>query len=126
MLGMALATPPAAWSTTLQVLFAAGALGAIVSLATLGRSFAVFPALRTIVASGPYRLVRHPAYLCELLMVVATMLTTSELWKPLIALPLALLMVVVRIRIEERFLRDSPDYSAYTERVRWRLAPGIW
>ena len=34
---------------------------------------------------------------------------------------------VARIPAEERVLRDGlPGYSEYTQRVRWRLVPGIW
>ena len=40
-------------------------------------------------------------------------------------LPLGLLMV--RIALEERFLRrELRGYGEYTERVRYRVVPGIW
>jgi len=33
----------------------------------------------------------------------------------------------VRISIEERFLRrELAGYDAYTERVRFRVIPGVW
>ena len=36
-------------------------------------------------------------------------------------------MIMMRLRLEERFLRrELPGYAAYAERVRFRLIPGIW
>jgi protein-S-isoprenylcysteine O-methyltransferase Ste14 len=35
-------------------------------------------------------------------------------------------LVVLRIRAEERALRSLPEYRVYSERVRWRLVPGVW
>jgi protein-S-isoprenylcysteine O-methyltransferase Ste14 len=35
--------------------------------------------------------------------------------------------MVLRLRLEERFLRrELPGYAAYAARVRHRLIPGIW
>ncbi|HEX9444095.1 MAG TPA: hypothetical protein VGA73_08235 [Candidatus Binatia bacterium] len=43
----------------------------------------------------------------------------------LAGLPIATL--VVRISIEERFLRrELPGYDDYTKRVRYRLIPFVW
>ena len=39
----------------------------------------------------------------------------------------AIALMVMRLRLEERFLRrELPEYTAYTDRVRFRLIPGIW
>jgi protein-S-isoprenylcysteine O-methyltransferase Ste14 len=39
--------------------------------------------------------------------------------------PIALM--VMRLRLEDRFLhRELPGYTAYAERVRFRLIPGAW
>jgi protein-S-isoprenylcysteine O-methyltransferase Ste14 len=48
------------------LLIVAGTLFAIWSLAFLGRSFGVLPEARALVTGGPYRWVRHPVYLGEL------------------------------------------------------------
>ncbi len=40
---------------------------------------------------------------------------------------LPIVVLVVRIGIEEGFLRRAlPGYAAYAERVRFRLVPGVW
>ena len=44
-----------------------GTLFTIWSLLNLGRCFGLFPEVRGLVLTGPYRLVRHPVYLGELI-----------------------------------------------------------
>ena len=48
-------------------------------------------------------------------------------WWGLAVAPVLLLLLTVRIRIEERTLRAGlPGYSDYAARVRYRLLPGLW
>ena len=74
-----LSPTPIVWPVHAQGLFVAGGLLAAGSFVFLGKSFAILPALRDIVVNGPYRIVRHPAYLGELLMVLACALAKPEL-----------------------------------------------
>ena len=76
--------------------------------------------------SGPYAVVRHPMYAGVALALIGTPLWLGSTAGALVALvPIALLMV--RIGIEERFLRATLDgYVAYAARVRARLVPGVW
>jgi len=128
------APPVGTWPLAVAVCFAVAGAGAIISLVSLGGSFAIFPALREVVERGPFRLVRHPIYACEMVMVcccsAAAALTVpasaGALGLALLPTLLALALVIVRIRIEEKLLSQSPAYRAYGERVRWRLLPGIW
>jgi protein-S-isoprenylcysteine O-methyltransferase Ste14 len=118
-------------------LFVFGALGACASLLTLGRSFAIFAARRALVARGPYALVRHPAYACELGMVAASAaaLGSLDLEDRVLGLPRAIVAaaifaltaaaVAVRIEEEERSLTD-PAYLDYARRVPARLIPFVW
>lgn len=125
--GWALALAPAydTWPVFATWLFAGAGGMAILSLVGLGRSFAVLPSLRRVVDRGPYRLVRHPAYAAESLMVIASVLARPSLAAGAVAL-FAVTLVVVRIRIEERFLGENSDYRTYREQVRYRLVPGLW
>ena len=116
------AGPPGDWPLTAQALFGLGALWTACSLASLGSSFAVLPALRALVRRGPYRLLRHPAYLGEALLVGACVLAGGP-WQALVALIPAL---VLRIRGEERVLTADPAWSDYAASVRYRLLPGLW
>jgi protein-S-isoprenylcysteine O-methyltransferase Ste14 len=79
-----------------------------------------------VVDSGPYRIVRHPMYAGSPLVLLGLGLWLGSWAAVLYAFaPLALLMV--RIGLEERFLRRAlPGYAEYMQRVRYRLVPGIW
>jgi protein-S-isoprenylcysteine O-methyltransferase Ste14 len=120
-----LAPQPDRWPVTAQGMFVAGCVIAMASFVTLGRSFAVLPAVRTIVAGGPYRLVRHPAYVGELLLVAACVAAApSAIGGGLVLLAAG--VTVLRIRVEENLLRSDTAYAAYAGRVRYRLLPGVW
>ncbi len=112
------------WPLSAQIVFVLGAIFACVSLATLGRSFALLPSRRRLVVRGPYRLVRHPAYLSELIMLVGCSIAAPRLGVPLtLAVGLTLGW---RIGAEERLLSESPGWRRYTERVPWRLLPKVY
>jgi protein-S-isoprenylcysteine O-methyltransferase Ste14 len=80
-----------------------------------------------VVDSGPYRLVRHPAYLGTLIGHAGIVVLLLSPWS-LAALILAWLPIVVaRTWIEDNVLRrELPDYRRYCSRIRWRLIPGVW
>ncbi len=124
--GVVVRAAPAPWSLSAQVLFVVGGTLAVASLLFLGRSFAIFPARRALVGLGPYRLVRHPAYLGELTMVVAAALAVGPLWWVLVAGAGAAATAVLRLFAEERLLQEDPGWAGYTEVVRYRLVPGLW
>jgi protein-S-isoprenylcysteine O-methyltransferase Ste14 len=76
--------------------------------------------------SGPYSMVRHPFYAADPLILVGLSLWLGSYSAAVVAvIPVSLM--VMRLRLEERFLRrELPGYQAYTERVRYRLIPGLW
>ena len=117
---------PQHWNLPSQVLFVIGSGLAITSFLFLGRCFAVLPAIRGTVISGPFKIVRHPAYLGELLMVVACVFAVPLNWTQPAVLVVVTLFFVVRIRAEENLLLAETRYQTYAERVRWRLVPLIW
>jgi protein-S-isoprenylcysteine O-methyltransferase Ste14 len=117
-------------STTTTNLLASGAallLGtgfAIWSVAILGHCFGLFPEVRGLVQRGPYRWVRHPVYLGEIVASVGILLTRPHV------LTLALLLVFIGLQywrtvFEEHALAAAypTDYAAYRARVA-RLVPG--
>ncbi len=79
-----------------------------------------------VVTSGPYSLVRHPMYAGAILMLIFAPIALGS-W---IALPFVLpliLVIMVRIGEEEKFLRENlKGYSEYQQKVRYRLVPFIW
>lgn len=75
---------------------------------------------------GPYRFVRHPAYLATVIIWPVTGLLL-ESWYAIIPGLLAALMMFVRTVYEDRMLKtELPGYEEYTQQVRSRLFPGIW
>jgi protein-S-isoprenylcysteine O-methyltransferase Ste14 len=80
----------------------------------------------TVVDTGIYGVVRHPMYAGNPLVNVGLSLWLGSYAAVLFAaIPLGLLLV--RIRLEERFLRRQlPGYHEYATRVRYRLLPGLW
>jgi len=126
--GMLLARPggtgglPHALAEVIQLV---GVAIAIVSLGTLGRSFGLVAANRGVRLEGPYRVVRHPAYLGYVFTNVGYILENPK------SLNIALFGVVflsqlVRIREEERVLGLDDSYRTYMSRVRSRLIPYVF
>ena len=75
---------------------------------------------------GPYRFVRHPAYLATVIIWPVTGLLL-ESWYAVIPGLLAALMMFIRTIYEDRMLHgELPGYAEYTRQVRYRLFPGIW
>lgn len=79
-----------------------------------------------VIDTGPYRLVRHPMYSGASLLLLFTPLALGS-W---IAFPFTvglILVVVVRLREEEKFLSANLNgYESYRQKVHYRLVPLIW
>ena len=113
------------WGMLPVGLFVCGTVMALWSLGTLGGSFTIRPAAVPLVQRGPYRLVRHPAYTGELLMVLACVVARFDVWL-LCLLAGLLLFQVLRILEEERVMAAGGMYGSYKETTRWRLLPWVW
>jgi protein-S-isoprenylcysteine O-methyltransferase Ste14 len=76
--------------------------------------------------SGPYRIVRHPGYAVNILPLPGIVLALNSVWT-LIPVAVALILAVIRTALEDRTPREElPGYQEYTQRVHYRLFPGIW
>jgi protein-S-isoprenylcysteine O-methyltransferase Ste14 len=81
---------------------------------------------QTVVATGPYRVLRHPMYAGTLLMGLATPLVLGSYWAELFLLP-GCALLVVRLLAEERLLAEQlQGYKEYMNTTRSRLVPGVW
>ncbi|MBX3232756.1 MAG: hypothetical protein KIT84_43545 [Labilithrix sp.] len=80
---------------------------------------------RGIISGGPYRFVRHPAYLCKCTAWWMEHLPTMTITKGFF---LSLLCGVYALRAwtEERHLSADPDYLAYKKKTPWVLFPGVY
>ena len=76
-----------------------------------------------VISTGLYRIVRHPMYLATLLMFLPMPLILGSLWG-LIPFALYPAIIIVRLKDEEDLLtRELPGYSAYKEKVKYRILP---
>ncbi|MEN4098921.1 MAG: isoprenylcysteine carboxylmethyltransferase family protein [Anaerolineaceae bacterium] len=96
---------------------------ALWSLLTLGTRFGIAPADRGLVAHGPYRFVRHPMYLGELVLRLALVSTSPQ---PFLAAGLFMALAVIQVLRAIREEQILSGYPAYAQRVRFRLIPGVW
>jgi protein-S-isoprenylcysteine O-methyltransferase Ste14 len=80
----------------------------------------------TVISSGPYRHVRHPAYVGMILVVLGAPIMLGSWWA-LIPGVISALVVIVRTKLEDQTLQaELPGYMEYTQRTRYRLIPGFW
>lgn len=79
-----------------------------------------------VIDTGPYAIVRHPGYAGWLVMSVGIALCLGSLWA-LIPAGLSFLGLLLRTQWEDQTLQaELAGYKEYTERVRYRLLPGVW
>ncbi|MUL66835.1 hypothetical protein BOO86_20340 [Mycobacterium sp. CBMA 234] len=79
-----------------------------------------------VISTGLYGIVRHPMYICALIMMVATPPALGSYWglaPVLVSVP----VLMARIFDEEKMLHaELPGYDAYALKVRYRLLPYVW
>jgi protein-S-isoprenylcysteine O-methyltransferase Ste14 len=76
--------------------------------------------------TGPYKFVRHPAYIGTILFELMVALVLGSWWT-LIPAGLIAILTVVRTSLEDKTLQEElPGYKAFTQETRYRLLPGIW
>lgn len=79
-----------------------------------------------VITDGPYRIIRQPGYLGQILFSLASPPALGSLWA-LIPAGLFAALLVVRTALEDRTLQDElAGYQEYARRVRRRLLPFVW
>jgi len=80
-----------------------------------------------VVTSGPYAMIRHPAYAAGILIVLASGIALGSWLAAAFLVAVGLPFLLYRAITEDRLLQARlPGYADYAQRVKWRLAPGIW
>jgi len=81
---------------------------------------------QTVIQTGPYRFVRHPAYAGALVCYLAMPVMLDSLWA-LVPAVLTVAVLWLRTLLEDRTLAaELAGYADYARRTRYRLIPGIW
>jgi len=80
---------------------------------------------RGIVAKGPYRFIRHPAYISKNLVWWVTALPVMSI-AAFLGLSLWTFIYFMRAITEERHLMQDDDYKEYMQKVKYRFIPGIF
>ena len=110
------------------VLFALGVLGYRLAGQALGEALSPFIEPRAgvlLVTHGPYRRLRHPMYLAQAAIAVGAPLTLGCRFV-LGLVPLALVVLAVRVKLEDEALRRTfPEYSRYAARTK-RIVPFVY
>ena len=79
-----------------------------------------------VVSTGLYGVVRHPMYVGALIMMAGMPLALASYWGLLTIIP-GVLVFAARITDEEKALRQGLEgYDDYTQKVHYRLVPGLW
>ena len=79
-----------------------------------------------VVTDGPYQYVRHPMYAMLIPFMFGIALVLGSWWA-LIPAGLIGILYLFRTSMEDRMLQEElPGYREYTQKVRYRLFPGIW
>ena len=112
------------------VVLAAGVALRTWAILTLGRLFKFVVVIQDghrVVASGPYRLLRHPSYTGGLVAFLGAGIALDSWLSILTLVFIPLLAVLVRIHVEEAELATAlgPEYTRYASRTH-RLVPGLW
>jgi protein-S-isoprenylcysteine O-methyltransferase Ste14 len=80
---------------------------------------------RGIVTTGPYAIIRHPAYISKNLFWWMTVLPFMSL-AAFFSLSLWTIIYFMRAITEERHLIKDPDYQAYCKKVKYRFIPFVY
>jgi len=97
---------------------------------TMGKNWSLVARTRNdhnLVQAGPFALVRHPIYVALFLFMCAMAIAYGHMRNLLIGVPLFAFGTWMRIRHEERLLREmfGGEYDAYAARVK-RFVPGVF
>ncbi|MBI2332279.1 MAG: isoprenylcysteine carboxylmethyltransferase family protein [Chloroflexi bacterium] len=79
-----------------------------------------------VVSTGPYSVVRHPGYAGGLFGYIFIPLLLDSLWAWIPTILLGIVMIV-RTALEDKTLQaELPGYKEFTQKIKYRLLPGIW
>ena len=108
-----------------DIIIIIGMVVSIYSLSVLGRNFSIIPQARNLVQTGPYRLVRHPLYLGELISVFGIVMAGFAIIKLIFYFFLILCQIYRAFQEEKLLAKIFPEYEEYCLRTA-RFIPGVF
>lgn len=84
-------------------------------------------AIRTVVDTGPFAVIRHPMYLGLIAMYIGLVVAWGIVWMLIPAVFYTALIISVSIK-EEKYLLQTlgAQYQEYMHKVPWRYIPGVF
>lgn len=80
----------------------------------------------TVCTTGPYRYVRHPMYAGIILFLLFFPLSLGSLYTYIPAF-IIIVLFAIRTSLEDKALqKELPGYAEYSQKVHYRLVPGVW
>jgi len=124
------------WARNLSIAWhAAGTLAFVVGLGLVSwvmianpYTWSEVPVQRgqTVCSTGPYRLVRHPAYAGLVLQALGVPILLGSFWALMPGIAAAVCIVIATSSEDGMLQVELPGYQDYVRKVRYRLVPGIW
>ena len=107
-----------------------GVIIRFIAICTLGDMFDLYIKIQenhVLITRGIYRFIRHPSYLGLLILILGISVYFSSILGIISAVTIGPLMIIPRIRYEERLLlkKFPKEYKIYSENS-WRLIPLIY
>ena len=81
---------------------------------------------QVVIQEGMYRRIRHPMYLGIILSFLGIPLMLNSWWAMIPSVVIVGLFVYRTYREDQMLIDSLAGYTEYTEKVRYRLLPGIW
>jgi protein-S-isoprenylcysteine O-methyltransferase Ste14 len=120
-----------AWLWPLGAMLFVGGMGLVMWSMGVNRFFETNVRIQTdrghrVIDTGPYAIVRHPGYVGFLGWTFAVPLLLGSWWA-FVPAAAAAVGLLIRTAMEDRTLADElTGYAEYSERVPFRLIPGVW
>jgi len=80
----------------------------------------------TVCDTGPYKIVRHPAYLGSIIQLLGFPLLFGSLWS-IIPICLSITLLIIRTILEDKTLKNElKGYIEYSDKTRYKIIPFVW
>jgi protein-S-isoprenylcysteine O-methyltransferase Ste14 len=112
-----------------EAIFLIGMIAFIWTIVHLKKAFLgdVAPVTENLITHGPYRWLRHPIYLCMIIVLVGIGIAFRSLWGIISVFAIFLLAVIHRARLEESALAEKfgSAWDEYANQTNF-LIPFLW